>query len=178
MVKGFVVQSGGEVSLHSELGRGTTIEILLPEVADTRQPPAVPAPLPDLARGDETVLVVEDEPAVAAVSFQVLSRAGYRVLLADSGESAIGLLSGHAGPIALLLLDVILPDIRGPQLADVGRAEHPESAVLFASGYSEDSISRRGELPADVDFIAKPYAPEELLRRVRLAIDRSAVRED
>jgi CheY-like chemotaxis protein len=178
MVKGFVVQSGGEVSLNSELGRGTSIEILLPEVVDTRQPSDVPVTQPEFARGDETILVVEDEPSVAAVSFQVLSRAGYRVLLADSGESAVGLLRGHSGPIALLLLDVILPDIRGPQLAEIGRAAHPESAVLFASGYSADSIGRRGELPAEVDLIAKPYAPEELLRRVREAIDRSVARQD
>lgn len=175
MVKGFVVQSGGEVSLQSEPGRGTAIVILLPQVADTRQPPVVPLSGPSLAHGDETILVVEDEPAVAAVSFQVLSRGGYRVLLADSGEGAIGTLRGHSGRIALMLVDVILPDIRGPQVAEVGRALHPESAVLFASGYSAESISKLGELPPGVDFIAKPYAPEELLHRIREAIDRSSV---
>jgi two-component system cell cycle sensor histidine kinase/response regulator CckA len=82
MVKGFVVQSGGEVALQSGPGLGTTIEILLPEVADTRKPPAAVSPRPAQAVGDETILVVEDEPAVAGVSFQVLSRSGYRVLLA------------------------------------------------------------------------------------------------
>jgi CheY-like chemotaxis protein len=178
MVKGFVVQSGGEVNLNSEPGRGTSIEILLPEVADTRRPQATAHPEPVKARGDETVLVVEDEPAVAGVSFQVLSRAGYRVLLADSGESAIALLRGHAGSIALLLVDVILPDIRGPQLVDVARAIHPESAVLFASGYSTEVIGRRGELPATLDLIEKPYAPEDLLRRVRDAIDRTRPSRD
>jgi PAS domain S-box-containing protein len=172
-VKGFVVQSGGEVGLSSKPGHGTTIEILLPEVADTRNPLAEMSPPLVLARGNETVLVVEDEPAVAAISFQVLNRGGYRVLLADSGESAIGLLRGHAGSIALLLVDVVLPDMHGPQLLEIVRSVHPESAVLFASGYSAEAIGERGEAPADVDLIEKPYAPDELLRRVRLAIDRN-----
>jgi PAS domain S-box-containing protein len=175
MVKGFVVQSGGEVALRSEAGHGTTIDILLPEVADTRKSPAAVPPQPGLARADETVLVVEDEPGVAGVVFQVLSRSGYRVLLADSGSSAIGLLRGHSSPIALLLVDVILPDIRGPQLVEVARAVHPESAVLFASGYSTEIIGRRGELPDGLDLINKPYSPDELLRRVRDAIDRNEV---
>ena len=176
MVKGFVVQSGGEVTLHSEAGRGTTIEILLPEVADTRVPSIAPLPAPSLAHGEETVLVVEDEPAVAGVSFQVLSRGGYRVLLADSGGSAIGLLRGHAGRIALLLVDVMLPDMRGPQLVEVARAIHPEAAVLFASGYPADAIGKHGELLATVDLIEKPYAPDDLLRRVRNAIDGTSPR--
>jgi PAS domain S-box-containing protein len=173
-VKGFVVQSGGEVRLNSKPGQGTTIDILLPEVADTRVPPAEVMPPPVLARDNETILVVEDEPAVAAVSFQVLNRGGYRVLLADSGESAIGLMRGHTGAIALLLIDVVLPDMRGPQLLGPARSAHPESAVLFASGYSAEAIGERGEVPIDIDLIEKPYAPDELLRRVRLAIDRSA----
>jgi len=174
MVKGFVVQSGGNVTLRSELGRGTTIEILLPEVADTREPQVVTSPGQNPAGRGETILVVEDESAVAAVGFQVLSRSGYRILLADSGQSAIALLRAHTGPIALLLLDVILPDVRGPVVAEAALTVHPESAVLFASGYSTEIIGRSGELPADVDLIQKPYSPEELLVRVREAIDRGA----
>jgi two-component system, cell cycle sensor histidine kinase and response regulator CckA len=169
-VKGFVIQSGGEVALRSQPDSGTTIEILLPEVADTRTQPE-PMPQPVLAHGEETVLVVEDEPAVAAVSFQVLNRGGYRVLLADCGESAIGLLRSHSGEIALLLIDVVLPDMRGPELVDVAKGSHPESAVLFASGYSTESIGLLGEFPPHADLIEKPYAPDELLRRVRGAID-------
>jgi PAS domain S-box-containing protein len=178
MVKGFVVQSGGKVALRSEPGQGTTIEILLPEVVDGYQPAAVDGPRPDLRGSGETILVIEDEPAVAGVSFQVLSRNGYRVLLADSGESAIGLIRGHTGPIALLLVDVILPDMRGPQLVEVARTVHPDSAVLFASGYSADSFARRVELPPEFDLIEKPYEPEQLLRRVRAAIDTRADRRN
>jgi CheY-like chemotaxis protein len=171
MVKGFVVQSGGDVSLNSIPGVGTTIEILLPEaIGNGRTEPAAEGP--KSAGGEETILVIEDESSVAALSFQVLTRRGYRVLLADSGASAVGLLRSHAGPIALLLVDVILPDIRGPQVAEAAAELHPESAVLFASGYSAEAITLRGELPAAVDLIEKPFAPEELLSRVRSAIDR------
>ena len=172
-VKGFVVQSGGHVSLDSKPGEGTTIEILLPEVADAI--PAAPEPVASEAWGrGETLLVVEDDPAVAAVSFEVLSRRGYNVLLADRGESAIGLLRSHTGPIALLVVDVILPGMRGPQVAELARTLHPESAVLFASGYSTETIGRRGELPAAIDLIGKPFVPAQLLARVRDAIDRAA----
>jgi two-component system cell cycle sensor histidine kinase/response regulator CckA len=172
MVKGFVVQSGGDVKLRSEPGRGTTIEILLPEAVAGPKPPVVEAPPADQAGGNETILVVEDEPAVAGVSFQVLSRNGYRVLLADSGESAIGLLRGHTGPIAVMLVDVILPDMRGPQLVEAARAVHPEAAVLFASGYSADSFARPVDLPEEADLIDKPFEPEQLLIRVREAVNR------
>jgi two-component system cell cycle sensor histidine kinase/response regulator CckA len=172
MVKGFVVQSGGYVSLESGSG-GTTIEILLPESTEAQV--SVPEPDMPLVMGrGETVLVVEDDPTVAVMSFQVLSRRGYRVLLADTGESALALIRGHGGPIALLLSDVILPDMRGPYLAEVARKVHPEASVLYASGYSTEAIGRAGELPEDVDLIEKPYSPEELLARVREAIDRGS----
>ena len=173
MVKGFVVQSGGQVALHSEPGLGTTIEVQLPEVTEVRAPQIQPALVsePDSDCGDETILVVEDEPAVAAVTRQALTRCGYRVLTAENGESAIGLLRAHAGPVAVLLVDVVLPDMRGPQLVEAALAIHPESAVLYASGYSSDAIDRRVPLPAGVELIEKPYTPAELLRRVRMVID-------
>jgi CheY-like chemotaxis protein len=172
MVKGFVLQSGGRVSLNSG-PTGTTIEILLPESAEGEA--RLPEPdMPEAMGRGETILLVEDDPTVAVMSFQVLSRRGYRVLLADTGESATALIKGHGGPIALLLADVVLPDMRGPQLAEVARLKHPETAVLYASGYSTEAIGRAGELPEDVDLIEKPYAPDQLLARVRDAIDRES----
>ena len=173
MVKGFVVQSGGQVTLDSQPARGTTIEILLPE-AET-EPQVAPEPVGSAPPGrGETILVVEDDPTVAAVTFQVLSRRGYRVLLADRGESAMGLLRGHSGRIDLLLVDVILPDMRGPQVAEAARLLHPEAAVLYASGYSAEAIGRVSEMPAGTDLIEKPFVPDQLLTRVRMAVDRSA----
>lgn len=170
MVKGFVIQSGGSVRLVSEPGFGTAIEIKLPEVADDREPSST-APRPRVSGGAETILVVEDEPAVAALCFQVLSRNGYRVLLADSGQSAVGLLRSHSGPIALLLVDVILGDMRGPEIVELARPLHPEAAVLYATGYTAGSIGPLDGLTAGVDLIEKPYPLEQLLARVRQAID-------
>ncbi len=172
MVKGFVTQSGGHVSLSSGSG-GTMIEIFLPESPEAQTPAREPEGVDIRGRG-ETVLVVEDDPTVAVMAFQVLSKRGYRVLLADSGESAVALVRGHSGPIALLLVDVVLPDLRGPQLAEVAREAHPESAVLYVSGYSTEAIGRAGELPHEADLLEKPYASDELLERVRAAIDRAA----
>jgi PAS domain S-box-containing protein len=173
MVKGFVVQSGGLVGLVSS-PTGTSIEILLPEVTGS-QPPA-PDAAPSAFGHGETVLLVEDDPTVAVMGFQVLSRRGYRVLLADTGESATALIHSHSGAIGLLLVDVVLPDMRGPELVADAVAVHPEAAVLYASGYSTEAIGRAGELSADVDLIEKPYTPDELLARVREAIDRAATK--
>jgi two-component system, cell cycle sensor histidine kinase and response regulator CckA len=168
-VKGFVAQSGGRVSLSSRPG-STVVEIRLPQSRELR--PTMTSPVAPGAHGrGETVLLVEDDPNVAVMSFQILSRNDYHVMLADSGESAIALLRGHSAPIALLLLDVILPDIHGPRLAELARVSHPESKVLFASGYSSEAIARAGGLPRDFDLIEKPFSPEQLLDRVRRAID-------
>ncbi len=172
MVKGFVIQSGGQVSLSSEPGRGTAIEIRLPEAVATSGVAAQPQVLPPPG-GNETILLVEDDPAVAALGFRILSLNGYRVLLADSAGAALSLLRGHFERIDLFLVDVMLPDKRGPVLVDSARPIHPEAAVLYASGYSGEAMSRAGELPPGIDLIEKPYEPEELLTRVRSILDRA-----
>jgi PAS domain S-box-containing protein len=176
MVKGFVIQSGGQVSLLSEPGRGTTIEIRLPEAVDNTAEAASAAVQPGVVPprgGAETILLVEDDPPVAAVGFRILSLNGYRVLLADSAGAALSLLRAHTERIDLFLVDVILPDKRGPLLVDVARPLHPEAAVLYASAYSTEAMARAGELPAGVELIEKPYEPEQLLARVRTILDRN-----
>ena len=169
MVKGFVLQSGGRVNLTSVPNSGTTITIALP-AAPAAELPAVA--LPQSPRGGvETILAVEDDAAVAAVAFRILSMNGYRVLLADCGEAALGLLRSHEEPIDLLLLDVMLPDTRGPKLAAEASGIHPEAALIYVSGYSAEELARSGELPADIELIEKPYEPAELLIRVRRLLD-------
>ena len=171
MVKGFVLQSGGQVELESDPDRGTTITIVLPAAGESEADGVAPAS--EAPRGgDETILLVEDEPDVAALGFRVLTMGGYRVLLADSGAAALGLLRGHTAQVDLFLLDVMLPDTRGPQLAVDAKTVHPEAAVLFASGYSAEEMARSGELPEGLDMIEKPYEPEELLSYVRRVLDR------
>ncbi len=172
MVQGFVAQSGGRVTLASDVNVGTTVEIWLPEIAAGSRA-ATPVPVPALSTAPgETILFVEDDPSVAAVGFQILSRRGYRVLLADSGATALALLCAHEAPIALVLADVILPDMRGPAVAEVAAVLHPEAAILFASGYSADTFVQRGEMREGVELIEKPYSPDQLALRVRAVIDR------
>jgi len=173
MVKGFVVQSGGQVALHSQPGRGTTIEVQLPEAVEARTVQLQAAAEPDFDpdRGHETILIIEDEPAVAALGRRILTLNGYRVLLADCGAEALEILRSHSEPIDLLLVDVMLPDARGPRIVEQARPLHPEAAVLYASGYSAEEMTRSGELPAGVELIEKPYAPRELLKRIKTVIE-------
>jgi two-component system, cell cycle sensor histidine kinase and response regulator CckA len=174
MVKGFVVQSGGQVSLRSEPGRGTTIEIRLPAAVEPELSVAEEKKTPAPRGGSESILLVEDDPAVAALGFRVLSLNGYRVLLADSGSAALGLLRTYSERIDLFLVDVMLPDTRGPLLVAAAVPLHPEAAVLYASGYSTEAMARAGELPDGIELIEKPYEPGQLLARVRHILDEAA----
>jgi PAS domain S-box-containing protein len=170
MVYGFVAQSGGEVELHSAPNAGTTIEITLPEVFE--QPSPSPTRTgPTAVGGSEAILVIEDEPAVGEFVRRILMRLGYEVIGASDGRSAIALARAHRKPIRLILSDVMMPGMSGPEAVDAIRAIHPESAVLFASGYTADAISDRGALPAGVELIEKPYSAEELSLRVRSVLD-------
>jgi signal transduction histidine kinase/ActR/RegA family two-component response regulator len=171
MVYGFVTQSGGSISLRSKPGAGTTIDIELPEGGGRSNAAPVGTSATSVA-GRETVLLVEDEPAVASFSLRVLQRLGYRVLDARDGTQAIAVARAHHGEIALILSDVIMPGQTGPEVAAAVREIHPEAAVLYASGYLADAIEGRGVIPAGVDLIQKPYAAGELAERVRAALDR------
>jgi two-component system cell cycle sensor histidine kinase/response regulator CckA len=169
MVYGFVVQSGGDVELRSAPNAGTTIEISLPEVHD--QPIPRPGIGPAVPGGSESILVIEDEAAVGEFVRRVLMRLGYEVMGASDGQSAMALARAHHQPIDLILSDVIMPGLSGPEVVEAIHAIHPESAVLFASGYTADAVSDRGELPSGVALIEKPYTSAELARRVRAILD-------
>ncbi|HEY6057756.1 MAG TPA: ATP-binding protein [Candidatus Limnocylindrales bacterium] len=206
MVYGFVTQSGGEVELRSAVGSGTSIEIRLPESTapvgartEPRSPPrgapvSTPTDRPggegDAAtstngeslasapRGDETILLVEDEPPVAQFGRQVLAGLGYAVLYAPDGPSAIEIARDHEGAIGLILSDVVMPGMRGPEVAAAVRAIHPEASVLYVSGYTAGVVSDRGVLPDDVELVEKPYTATGLGSRVRAVLDaRRAPRE-
>jgi PAS domain S-box-containing protein len=166
MVYGFVRQSGGHVKIYSEPGEGTTFRIYFPrvleqeiDIPDVRSLPVV--------GGKETILVVEDDPAVQATVVEMLTGLGYQVLRAKDGQSAVTILESGAS-IDLLFTDVVMPGpVRSPDLARHAKALLPEIEVLFTSGYTQNAIVHGGRLDPGVELISKPYRREDLARRIR-----------
>jgi len=172
-VYGIVKQAGGHIWLYSEPGQGTTFKIYLPRTtapAELSTAPTLPAP----PGGVETILVVEDEPAVRALAVQVLRGRGYQVQEAINGEEALRLVKGREREIALLITDVIMPQMNGKELADRLQSIHPDLKILYASGYTENTIVHHGVLEPGVTFLSKPYTPTVLARKVREILDNSA----
>jgi len=174
-VYGIVQQSGGFIWVYSEPGHGTTFKIYLPRVDAPAEGVAVAAVAP-VGRGTETVLLAEDAAAVRAVARQVLERQGYTVLEAPDGELALHLAQRHSGPIHLLLTDVVMPGMSGRQLADRLAPARPDMKVLYASGYTDDSVVRHGVLEEGMPYLQKPFTPESLARKVRDVLDSSKAR--
>ncbi|BBK33959.1 signal transduction histidine kinase [Stella humosa] len=172
-VYGFVKQSGGHVKIYSEPGQGTAVKIYLPRHAAARrdggldQPADAPAAATDRALGrGRTVLVVEDDPGVRAVSVECLADLGYRVLEAGDGAAALDILDANPA-ITLLFTDVILPHgMNGRHLADEARRRRPDLAVLFTTGYTQNAIVHNGMLDAGVDMIGKPFTIGEVARKL------------
>ena len=168
-VFGIVQQSDGSIWVDSEPGRGTTLRVFLPRVdADVDAPRQEVSP--STLRGSETILLVEDEEKVREVVTSVLERQGYRVLSAADGFQALQLAAEHAERIDLLLSDVVLPKLSGPELAKRLAAVRPAMKVLFMSGYTDDRIVHHGWLQAGA-FIEKPLTPTALATKVRALLD-------
>ena len=169
-VYGIVRQTGGHIWPYSEPGRGTTMRVYLPRVdapADPIEHPKDAAP--ETLRGSETILVVEDEAPVRAVTRQLLERNGYTVLEAPDGPAALALVDAEEGGrhIDLLLTDVIMPGMSGRELAAQLNARRPNVRVLFMSGYTDDAVVRHGMLEPGLAYLEKPFRPTALLRKVR-----------
>jgi signal transduction histidine kinase len=170
-VHGIVHQSGGHVWAYSELGQGTAFKVYLPRLDEPAQP-AAPVRRSEWAlSGTETVLVVEDDDAVRALTCRALETCGYRVLVAGDAEEALRIVGSHAGPIPLVISDVVMPGIGGRELAARLTSLRPESRVVFVSGYSEDAIAHQGVLAPGVHFLQKPFTLEGLARKVREVLD-------
>ena len=169
-VYGIVKQAGGFIWVYSEPGQGTSFKIYLPEVDATAERTTAVAGA-RAPRGTETVLLVEDAAAVRAVTKQVLERQGYVVLEAPDGEAALRLAQQHRGPIHLLLTDVVMPRVSGRELAERLTQVRPDMRVLYASGYTDDSVVRHGILELGTAYLQKPFSPESLARKVRDVLD-------
>ena len=170
-VYGIVTQAGGEVSLSSEPGLGTTVTVLLPAASVVVEAePDAPEISPTAGHG-ETLLVVEDEAALRDVAGRILSGAGYHVLAAECGPDALELAARHAGAIDLLVSDVMMPGMLGKELAERLTDVRPDTRVLYMSGYAQPVLHSQGTLDPGVALLEKPFTATDLLTAVRRRLD-------
>ncbi len=170
-VYGSVRQNNGFVSVYSEPGHGTTFKIFLPHHAAEAVTETEESKPQEVVRGSETILLVEDEPAILRMTKMVLERLGYTVLDASTPSEAIRLTRMHSGLIDLLMTDVIMPEMNGRELADRLLSLHPNMRRLFMSGYTDDIIAHHGVLDQGVHFIQKPFSTRDLAAHLRRALE-------
>jgi PAS domain S-box-containing protein len=170
-VYGVVKQSGGYIWVYSEPGQGSVFKLYLPRVdgSEVQIRPAKSAP--ELLAGTETILLVEDEQSVRALTRNLLEQGGYTVLEADNGAHAVEIAKQHHGPIHLLLTDVVMPGMNGPAVAEMILPIHPEAKALYVSGYSSSFGTQTGLVPAGANLFQKPFSRAALLRKVRNLLD-------
>ncbi len=172
-VYGIVKQAGGDITVRSELGRGTEVRVFLPTTTEASKAVHAPEPQP-LLTGSEMILLVEDEAEVRRLANEMLSRQGYKVIEAASGREALRLWDEHKNEIDLVLTDVIMPQMSGPEMANKLKAAHPGLKVIYMSGYAGDVIAKHGVSEASTDFIHKPFTLEVLARKVRSVLDQKS----
>ena len=169
-VYGIVRQSGGYVSVYSEIGRGTTFRIYLPRVTGDVHVQAAKPVVIHTPNGKSTILLVDDDEAVRTVATRILTRAGYTVLAASSPKEAEAIWADHTGPIHLLMTDLMMPGMNGGELASRLLESRKDTRVLYTSGYTNETVIRRGLIIPDMPFLAKPFTIDDVIRKVREAL--------
>jgi nitrogen-specific signal transduction histidine kinase/CheY-like chemotaxis protein len=170
-VYGIVQQSGGRIAVYSEPGIGTTFRVYLPRAEESLAPVGSDAGLPRLARGSETILLLEDEEGVLNLAREILEMSGYTVLVAPDSAEAMAIGEHHQGPIHLLLTDVVMPQMNGRELAQQLGRIRPAMKVLYMSGYTFDIVVHHGVVEADTALLQKPFTLESLTSKVREVLD-------
>jgi hypothetical protein len=170
IVYGLIRQHGGHIEMDSELNRGTQITMYLPHA--NAEPEVRPArPQEAMPKGTETILVVDDEATVLNLTVRVLKSLGYRTLVARDGSEALQVSDRHHEPIHLMVTDVVMPEMGGPQLAEIMERRRPDMKIIFTSGYTEQSLSSRVSHDARVPLIEKPFTPKTIAQQVRETLD-------
>ncbi len=172
-VYGIVKQSGGFIAVYSEPGRGSTFKIYLPRVEGDAAARPSRADKERAAGGSETVLLLEDEPSLRLMLRELLEEAGYTVIECAKPYEALSAGQSEVRPIHLMLTDVIMPQMTGPQVAERLQGLRPRMKVLYMSGYTDDAIAQHGVLEPGTEFITKPFTRDTVLRRVRKLLDRA-----
>jgi CheY-like chemotaxis protein len=170
-VYGIVKQSGGSVWVYSEPGHGTSFKLYFPRYGETSEVMQPRDSVGERPTGTETVLLVEDDEQARTLVHMLLERLGYTVLAASNGGEALALCDRHAGPIALLVTDVVMPGMSGRVLAEAIGERRPDTRVLFTSGYSDDMLDHLGIEQGEA-YLQKPYDESDLARKVREALGR------
>jgi PAS domain S-box-containing protein len=171
-VYGIVQQSKGHIWVDSAQGRGTTFKIYLPQVDEPLEEIRKEVLKEELPRGNETILIVEDEEEVRKLAAKILERQGYRILETFNGDEALLVCEKRRTPIHLMLADIVMPGMSGSQLAKRLKPLYPEIKILYMSGYTDDAIVRHGVLEKGVNYIQKPFTMEGLARKVRDVLDK------